>query len=309
MMTVRAGWARRAAVLVAAWLLTAVPAAAADNLPAWSQGLRAGDGSVLSAEEARRQIAGADILLLGEMHDNPSHHAGQALAMGWHFAAVADRARRPTVVFEMLNRGQRAALSAYRGDATGFGAAMDWMERGWPDPAIYAPVFEVAFEAGARLAAADLTRESIRALFEGGDAAMTAPIRRVYDLLSPLPEALREEMTEIQFQSHCELMPRDRMDAMVLVQRARDAALAEAVLDAFKRHGGPVVLIAGNGHVRQDHGTGRLLREALPEARIVTVGFVEAPAAPVQPYDIAWLTDRPAREEPCIALRERFGKE
>jgi uncharacterized iron-regulated protein len=301
--------ANRSAPLFAALWLFAAPAAMAEPAqPDWSQGLRAGtDGSGLSLEAARARIAEADILLLGEMHDNPSHHAGQALAMAWRFD-TAPKGRRPSVVFEMLNRGQRDALAAYDGGPGNFGAAMAWTERGWPDPAIYAPVFETAFGAGARLAAADLKRETIGALFERGEDAMPAPIRRAYDLLSPLPEAMREAMTEIQFQSHCELMPRERMDGMVLVQRARDAALAEAVIDTFERYGPPVILIAGNGHVRQDHGTGRLLRDALPDARVVTVGFREAPLEPSpEPYDIVWLTDRPERGDPCESLRERFG--
>lgn len=299
--------AKRAAVAVALWLLGA-PAALSADAPDWSRGVFDGaDGATLSMEQARDRIAGADILLLGEMHDNPSHHAGQALAMQWLFDAHGDAT--PTVVFEMLDRGQRAALAAYDGGPADFGAAMRWTERGWPSPSLYAPVFEAAFAENANLVAADLTRETIRELFENGVAALSAPVRDIYDLLSPLPDDIRAEMTEIQFQSHCELMPRARMDGMVLVQRARDAAIAEAALDAYRRLGAPVVVISGNGHVRQDHGTGRLLRAALPDAKLVTVGFREAPRTPgPAPYDIVWLTDSPEREDPCIGLRERFGQ-
>ena len=59
-------------------------------------------------------------------------------------------------------------------------------------------------------------------------------------------DSLREEMR----QAHCSMRPESMLDAMVLVQRARDAMLASQTHAALAR-AGSVVLIAGNGHARK----------------------------------------------------------
>jgi uncharacterized iron-regulated protein len=46
---------------------------------------------------------------------------------------------------------------------------------------------------------------------------------------------------------------------------------------ALKRSGGePAVLLAGNGHVRRDHGVPVLIAAAEPGARVLSVGFLSA---------------------------------
>jgi len=265
--------------------------------------------SLLSPDAVKRRIEAADILLLGEVHDNPHHHAGQAQAMNWLFSTVLPDAPRPVVVFEMLDRGQQIELDVYTGDAENFGEAMGWAARGWPDSALYMPIFNAAFAAEARLVAGDLRKSVLRGLYDLGPDILPPDIRRVYDLLEPLDGDWRDDMADIQFHAHCGLIPRSRMAGMVTVQRARDAALAEAVIQSREDEpAAPVVLIAGAGHIRLDHGTGALLRRALPETDILAIGFVEATAwdgTALPEFDIVWTTPGVDRPDPCDSLRVR----
>ena len=74
------------------------------------------------------------------------------------------------------------------------------------------------------------------------------------------------------------------------------------------------MLIAGNGHVRRDLGVPLYLQQALPGARIVSLGLLEVESGKERAadysaqgaqrtYDFAWFTARAAREDPCRALR------
>lgn len=266
---------------------------------AWAEPVAPDDPALTAAIDA------ADILVLGEVHDNPRHHRIQALAMERAFRADG---ARPAVILEMLPRRMQDDVDAYSGMSDGFGPAMDWSGRGWPDPAIYAPVFRAAFDAGAAIRAGDLDRDGIRALYAEGPDALPPAIRAVYDLMSPLDETVAAEMTDIQFDGHCGLMPRERMAGMVTIQRARDAALAEAVLEAFREGFRPVVLITGNGHARTDHGAGRLLSLALPDASILSLGILEQ-AASNPPYTFHIVTEAQPRPDPCEGLEKRLKGE
>jgi uncharacterized iron-regulated protein len=82
----------------------------------------------------------ADIVILGEVHDNAVHHAHQAIAI----EAIAPKA----VVFEMLTDSQAAEVTPERLQSEdALAAALGWEDAGWPDFSIYYPVFLAAREA------------------------------------------------------------------------------------------------------------------------------------------------------------------
>ncbi len=231
-----------------------------------------------------------DVVLLGEIHDNPWHHRGQARAI---------RALHPkAVVFEMLSPEQAARITpALLGDQQALETALNWKASGWPDFALYYPVFKALGQA--RIYGAALPRAKVRRAFDVGAAAVLGPRAALFGLDQPLPaKQLRTRMDE-QFEDHCQAMPRDLMKGMVEAQRLRDGALARATLQALDDTGGPVVVIAGKGHVRRDWGVPALLRVARPDLDMLSIGFLEeAPSAP-PPFDL-WVVTRPApREDPC----------
>ena len=62
------------------------------------------------------------------------------------------------------------------------------------------------------------------------------------------------------------------------------------------------MLLAGNGHVRRDHGVPQLLAAAEPAARIVAVGFGEPGTPPAAYYDAWWVTPATERGDPCAGF-------
>jgi uncharacterized iron-regulated protein len=273
-----------------------------------------GDGRHLTADDLTAALDGADYVLAGEIHSNPDHHVIQAQII----EAMVAGGKRPAVVFEMITADEIPALDAFLAGsgatAEGFGAAVKWTERGWPDFAIYSPVVTAALSHRLPIHAGDLGRETIRRIGREGVAAL--PKRDVgrLGLDRPMPEGAEARLTAELKESHCGLLPDKAIGPMLTVQRARDGALADALAEASGR--GHAVLIAGAGHVRTDYAVPALLRARESRARIVSIGMMEVSegktsltdyglsAAAPAPYDIVLFTPRADIADPCDGMAE-----
>lgn len=227
----------------------------------------------------------ADIVILGEVHDNADAHLGQA-------AALQDL--RPTaVVFEMLT-----AVDAARADADRSQIAAAWEASGWRDFPIYAPIFDALGEA--RIVGAAAPREAVRSVYSDGAAALFGPDAARFGLDDVLPEDQRQARMHLQFEAHCEAMPLEMMAGMVAVQRYRDAVFARAALEALETYGPPVAVIAGNGHARTDWGIPAMIAKAGPEVTTHAIGFVEDDNG--TPFDEIRIVPPAERDDPCATL-------
>jgi uncharacterized iron-regulated protein len=88
-------------------------------------------------------------------------------------------------------------------------------------------------------------------------------------LSSPAQAALDDDL----LQSHCGQLPTSMLDGLRLAQRARDAAMFDAMKNS---KGKPTVLVAGNGHIRLDYGVPDLIRTFQPQAKFVSIGFIDS---------------------------------
>ena len=254
-------------------------------------------GSVGAKEITKDNLASlptADVVILGEVHDNAQHHIGQSEAV---------LAIRPTaVVFEMLTPMQAAKITPQLlKDQDALKATLDWDASGWPDFALYYPVFEAL--GGAKVYGAARSRDEVRRAFDEGAAAVFGQKAALFGLEQPLPTDQLEQRMQEQFEAHCDAMPLEMMGGMVEAQRFRDAAFAAVVVQAFEEVGGPVVLIAGNGHARTDWGVPAMLAAGAPDLSVLVVGFVEAPAEAEHPFDLWVVTEPAVREDPCLAFK------
>jgi uncharacterized iron-regulated protein len=270
------------------------------------------------ADQVEAAASRANFVLLGETHDNPDHHLLQARLL----RAMASRGRRPAVGFEMLDTEQQAkvdrALASAPRDADAVARAVGWSRSGWPDFALYRPVFAAALEAGLPLVAANLTRKRAHDVVAYGTAALAPRVAEILDRAGPLPDevarALREEMRE----SHCGELPDSMLEPLVLMQRARDAQLAERLLDSAGRG---AVLVAGAGHVRADRGVPVYLAREAPSRTALAIAFLEVSPEKRQPadyrdefgsgslpFDYVFFTPATAREDPCQQLRRHHER-
>ncbi|WP_340109224.1 ChaN family lipoprotein [Pikeienuella sp. HZG-20] len=276
--------------MAATVLLFAAPAAPAEPCAPAIGVICAGEAAMDEAAMLAR-LRAADIVILGERHDNPAHHERQARIV----AALAPGG----LAFEMVPRAREAAANAARASGDDLGAALDWAESGWPAWEMYAPIFAAA--PGARIAGGGVERSALMAAVKDGAAAAFGDGAARYGLDEPLPEPMRAAMLDEQERAHCGALPAAMLPGMVAAQRLRDAAFADAALRLIEAGAAPAALITGNGHARTDRGAPVYLRRAAPELDVVSVGMIEigAETEPHTPYDIAIFTAPFDRGDPC----------
>ena len=232
--------------------------------------------------------AAPDIVVLGEVHDNADAHLGQAAEI---------RSLQPTaVVFEMLSPEDAAAA-----DADSSKLPEIWARGNWYDYAIYAPLFEALGEA--RIVGAATPRPVISQVYQDGAAAHFGEAAVRFGLDQPLDPAQQAARVEMQFEAHCQAMPREMMGGMVEVQRYRDAVFAQAALEALERHGPPVAVITGNGHARKDWGVPAVIQRAAPNVTVRSVAFAES--EPDAPYDAVTIVPPAERDDPCLVFKKK----
>ncbi|MCW2308719.1 ChaN family lipoprotein [Rhodobium gokarnense] len=278
----------------------------------------------VSAKELVDSLAGANSVLLGEIHDNPDHHTLQAWAIG----QLLERGGRPAVVFEMVPQDLAGTLAAFlkrsRRDPADLGKVLEWNERGWPDWTIYQPIAEVALKANLPIKAGDVARDLQRQVGRKGIKAVAPGDRERLMMDRPLDPVAEDGLLETLHAGHCGMMPKEALRPMLGVQRLRDAVMADTVLlESAEKLGS--VLIAGAGHVRRDWAVPWYLTQRAPKLRVRSLAFIEAMAdkpavtdyldaesdgvgtdRPI--YDFVWFTPRATLIDHCAELRERFRK-
>jgi uncharacterized iron-regulated protein len=242
----------------------------------------------ISVDVVFQRVAASRYVLLGEKHDSELHHARQLDVL----QALAQRGVKPSLALEQFDSPQQDALTAAQGktqDADALADAGQLNRKGWRWP-MYKDLIGFAAARHWPLLAANLGRT------EGRDIAMG----KIIPTLPGADAAQLALLVDDVVQGHCGMRPDPaRLAAIVLAQRARDARMAQA-LDSTA---GPVVLIAGSGHVRRDRAVPRYL--AHPE-RALSIGLVEIEDGKARPadydiagFDIAWFTPATERSDPC----------
>ena len=276
-------------------------------------------GAIWSVADARRvdeqrlsdALRAARNRLLGEVHDNPDHHAIQLDQL----RRLADSGLTPVVAFEQFDRDHDAALqerlAGGKVTAEDVASAVRFDRSGW-NWDFYRPLVEIALRHGMPLRAANLSSSATARIVKeglqmlGAERMAALKLENVWSV--ERERALRREI----FEGHCAALPEQSVARMAAAQRARDATLAEALLAS-----GPdgAVLIAGNGHVRRDLAVPLYLRPAGDATCAIGILEVEAGkknprdylegGVSLPPFDFVCFTPAWARPDPCAGFKPR----
>lgn len=261
----------------------------------------------MKPDALQRRLSRAPVVLIGEAHDNPRHHAIEAELI----YALARMGHHDAVALEMLDRDQQAELDRLWREGAGVEAvltAMGFDDRGW-GAVQYLPVVAAMYEAGVIPVAANLSRvEAVRVMREGVEALFGAEERARLALDVAWPTGAESRLIGALRASHCNALPEDLLPGMLAAQRARDAVLADRLLT---RLADGVILVAGAQHVRRDYGVPVYLAAREPGLEVAVVRLVEVDGErPVADYlddgvfDYLWFTTRTERPDPCEHFRE-----
>lgn len=233
----------------------------------------------------------ADIVFLGEQHDNPDHHIRQA---EWT-ASLAPAA----LVFEMLTIAQaRRGEKVDRSDVETLESALEWESSGWPAFDMYHPIFMAAPRAA--LYGAGVPRDQLRTAMQKPLAEHPLAVR--YGLDAPASEAEQQAREALQDAAHCGALPQEMLPVMVDAQRIRDMTLADTALRALDETGGPVVVITGNGHARMDWGAPALVAQGDADVTVFALLQGEAGGTPPGGGSLTLDAPTPDRGDPCAVF-------
>lgn len=253
-------------------------------------------------------LIGADVILLGERHDDPEHQRVHE----WIIESLIGHGRRPALYLEMLSEREERRYVQTMGEIEAGKIdrhaehdalreeALEWSGRGWPNWQAYAPLFDLADRYALPVRHADLPDGLSRNI-------------RMYGVLA-IPRSLRVQLFSVEREKELEAMAgllqpvldtvhepdpaAPSVAGFVLAQLSRDAYMAWRLSQVS----GTAILIAGREHVRRDVGVPRHLLSLAPELKVLSMAPLDSkesvaegnrPLRLVQteglPFDVVWL--------------------
>lgn len=245
-----------------------------------------------------RAVQSKRIVMLGEVHDNEVHHALRAEALAQLIAGGS----RPALAFEQFDIERQPDIDRARSERP---RDVDHLiaqarSRGSWRWESYRPMIALALEHDLPIVAANLSRSrAMKVATEGWSAVFDAPAAKALKL-DALPREFVRTHEQAIARGHCNRLPARVLPSMARAQIARDAVLAQALRPHVHRG---VVLIAGNGHARNDVGVPYWLepdeRAASISVALLERGDEEAFPTDAIPFDAFVVTPAAERANPC----------
>ena len=248
------------------------------------------DGRAADLEAVVDAALDADVVFLGERHDDPVAHALQLRVL----QAVHERAGRPVALgLEMFEADVQPVLDEYLAgavDERGFLEA----SRPWSNVADYRPLVEYARAHGLPVVATNAPARHVRAVARGGVGALDRLPEASLAVYPPRPWAGASDALATKFADAMGGMAGHggpSSGGMLAAQNLRDLTMAWHVAEAT-RGGALVVHVNGSFHSAGGLGIPEHLVRFAPDARALVVTFEPATdlAAPPNAGGVVVLT-------------------
>jgi uncharacterized iron-regulated protein len=250
-------------------------------------------GRSLTAAELVARLAKPARVIVGEQHDNRDHHQLQL----WLLQTLGQRRPQGSLLLEMLTPDQQLRVDDVRNASTpqiDLPGALAW-QSGW-DWDLYGPIVRFALGQPYPLLAANLSDNEVRAFY--------AQPPGLSGSRSNAPSVKDELLAQISG-SHCGLLPKSKMPAMLAVQQQRDRRMAERLRAAPE----PSLLFVGAYHARKDVGVPlHILDLGEPEAPIVLMLAQQGSEVTPAMADYVWYTPASPAPDYCEEMRKQMGK-
>lgn len=248
-------------------------------------------------QEVNTAPGGTPIFFLGEMHDNEHGHQRRLERV----QQLIDTGPPPVVAMEQFDRENQAVLDAALSQCPDVDCVVaKAATAGW-DWRFYRPYVQWALDKKIKLIAANLSNADVRKVMTNGFVAVLG--QQLVDTyqLQQIPGQLLSAQNQAIQEGHCNMLPAQAIGPMVQGQIARDVWMAHVVNGVANA---PVVLIAGNGHVRKDAGVFQWL---VPDKQAQTQvhGYVESTDHnDAKWFDQVHVVPVVAREDPCLVFTQ-----
>lgn len=294
------------------------------------------DGKYISESETNNLIASADVVYLGEVHDNPWHHQIQLDVI----RTLVASGRKPAVGMEMFSNSQTSHLMAFadgfvRPDNAGnvsnkkqrqLRKQLGWGKERDQEWAAYYPLMQQAGESGLPLFGIDLPAGIRRRITRVGLENLSPVEQRLITRTGFDNSTYQQVMYEEFTRGHCGWNDPALLQKLYQTWIARNDAMATAISDMLSTtENRPVIIIVGNGHTRHNMGVYERVLSLEPGVRQINIGLTPVQQqkhafedyiervrvdddGPRPAHELIWFTPSVDKEDPCIKYREQLKK-
>lgn len=223
-------------------------------------------GKKLSYEKMLKSIAENDILLFGELHNNPISHWLQ-----YELTSDLHKERSIMLGAEMMEADNQELLNQYlKGEITQ--KALDTLAKLWPNyKTDYAPLIDFAKENNLSFVASNIPRRNARVVFRKGFEGLDSLPNTEKEWIAPLPIPFDPELKT--YKNILTMMGDHGSPKLVMAQASKDATMAHFILKNYKE-GDLFIHYNGAYHSNEYEGILWYLKQAQPDLNYATITTV-----------------------------------
>jgi uncharacterized iron-regulated protein len=245
----------------------------------------------VAGEKLFQALAQAEVVYLGEKHDNAVHHAHQLTVL----RELVARGRRPALGLEMVSAPETSTLMRYAAQSENphAGASPEQQLRGalgWPDTEdwrwrAYGPLLEFARAESLAVFGADLPVSLRRRIAVAGIDGLSGVERARLPDTPPPDDAYAELMRTRIREAHCGYGSEEYLDRLLANWVVRNERMARTIAATLAAGDGePVVLVVGGAHLRHNLGVPARVQRLRPGVRQLNLGLREVDPAHVDAH-------------------------
>ena len=255
----------------------------------------------INVQDLIAAIHNADIILLGEIHDNLFQHKARADLIS------KIQSKEFAIVSEHLVFGSKIT---YTGSLLEDLETIGFNKKAWSWPT-HEVLYKKFEELSLPVFGGNLSEKDINNIYSERGFSQSDTIDPIVKR-SALDSQSKDKLLNDLVVGHCGVVEEGLLSFMFKVQRFRDASLAYIASKVA-----PAIVIAGNGHVRRDYGVPQIIKKMNPNSNVISITFLEIDKLSEmtaslikklfkdEDTDYIWLTEPVSRVDPCEKLRGR----
>ncbi len=295
-------------------------------------------GKIFSADQKEwpyqdliKKMLNADIIYLGENHDNADHHQNQLRII----KDLVNKGKKPRLGFEFFsvdqtgylmsfvsNKNVRHSMKPNQQKEDQLRTNLGWQQKSDMDWKFYFQFLDLASKNGLTVFGADLPKGIINRVTSNNIDQLTAVEK---DFLKPSgfkDNRYRDLMFNKFKNAHCGYANQKMMEKMYRAWLARNDAMAHSIVEMIKENSRePVVMILGKGHVEHNMAIFERVQTSIPTIKQFNLGFIEIHVEPsklteyfsiekpfLPAHEFVWFTQRASYEDPCKQFHKALSR-
>jgi len=219
------------------------------------------DKRLLNYSQLIHRLSGADVVFIGEIHDNPDHHLIQAQVL----QSLISKWGKLVLAVEFLPYTMQPTIDKYLAGGLSepeFLRKVNWEDTWGFDYHFYRPLMQLAKQANCHIIGINAPHELVKKVARKGLAALTPDERNRLPREIDLTDTQHKEYLRKVYESH-EHNKIKEFDYFYQAQCVWEETMADNIANYLEHGNEKIVVLCGNGHIYYDFGIPKRLRRRI----------------------------------------------